>query len=176
MPHLPYMLQTRRLGLRPYVAGDIDALGPVFADPHAARFYPAMNTASALARWITGNLKNYDDHGFGLWAVELLETGRFIGDAGITWQSIGEDRFLEIGWHIHPDFRGLGYATEAGAACLRHGFMHLQAATLSSIVDAANAASLKVASRIHAGKRAYQGKNGPMLLFSTTASEFAAMP
>ena len=162
--------------MRRYAVEDVEALRPVFADPYAAKFYPAMNTTAALERWVGWNLKNYEDYGFGLWALEQLEDGLFIGDAGITHQTVEADRILEIGWHVHPAFRSLGYATEAAEACLMFGFTGLQAAALSSIVDPANIASVKVATRVHAVKREYQGKHGPMLLFSTTASQFAAGP
>ena len=162
--------------MRRYAAEDVEALRAVFADPYAAKFYPAMTTTAALERWVNWNLKNYEDYGFGLWALELLETGLFIGDAGITYQTPEGDRILEIGWHVHPAFRSLGYATEAARACLSFGFNGLQAVALSSIVDPANIASIKVATRVHAEKREYQGKNGLMLLFGTTASQFAARP
>ena len=173
MPNTPSILETSRLRLRRYVAADAAALAPVFADPYAARFYPAMQQPEALDRWIIWNLNNYQDYGFGLWAVELLGSGLFIGDAGITYQTVEGERLLEIGWHIHPAHRALGYATEAGQACLRYGFNQLNAPALSSIVDPANAASIRVASRVHTGQRGYQGKTGPMLLFSTTATQFA---
>ncbi|MET0508254.1 MAG: GNAT family N-acetyltransferase [Burkholderiaceae bacterium] len=176
MPGQRYVLQTRRLGLRRYVPADVEPLRAVFADPYAAQFYPTMNQQEALERWVGWNLKNYEDHGFGLWALELLENGLFIGDAGITYQTVEGNRILEIGWHIHPAFRSRGYATEAGEACLRYGFIVVQAPSLSSIVDPANAASIKVASRIHAAMREYQGRNGRMLLFGTTASQFAVRP
>jgi hypothetical protein len=57
---------------------------------------------------------------------------------------------------------------------MQFAFANLQAASLSSIVDPANAASIKVAARVHAGMREYSGKSGPMLLFATTAAQFAA--
>lgn len=174
MSRTPYILQTRRLGMRRYVAEDLESLRPVFADPYAAKFYPTMDTTAALERWITWNTKNYADDGFGLWALELLETGQFIGDAGITHQTVEGQRMMEIGWHIHTAFRSLGFATEAAKACLKFGFTALRATTLSSIVDPANIASIKVASRVHAGKREYPGKQGPMLLYGTTAAQFSA--
>lgn len=174
MSHRPYVLQSERLGLRRYAADDVEALRAVFADPYAAQFYPAMSEATALERWIGWNLRNYETHGFGLWALEILETGMFIGDAGITWQTPEDKPILEIGWHIHPAFRSLGYATEAARACMRFGFAELQAAALGSIVDPANLASIKVAERVHASRRQYAGKKGTMLLFGTAAAEFGA--
>ena len=176
MPLEPYVLQTQRLGMRRYAATDVGALRAVFADPYAAKFYPAMNTTQALERWVSWNLKNYEDYGFGLWALELLETRQFIGDAGITYQTPEAERILEVGWHVHPAFRSLGYATEAAKACIQFGFTRLQTIALSSIVDPANTASIKVATRVHMEQREYQGKSGPMLLFGTTATQFAARP
>lgn len=170
----PHLIQTQRLALRPYTHADLEGLRAVFADPYAAQFYPHMNAQASLERWIHWNLQNYQTHGFGLWAMELLETGVFIGDAGITYQSPEGERVLEIGWHVHRDFRRRGYATEAAQACLAFGFERLQASALCSIVDPANAASIRVAERVHAGRRAYQGKSGPMLLYHTTAAEFVA--
>ena len=169
----PYILQTARLGFRPYRASDEELLLPVFADQYAAQFYPAMAQAEGIARWINWNLRNYDEYGFGLWALELLGSGQFIGDAGITYQTVEDQKVLEIGWHIHPNFRALGYATEAGRGCLQFGFNSLQAAKLSSIVDPINTASIKVAQRVHAQHRHYQGKSGQMHLFYTHAQSAA---
>ncbi|OUM04439.1 GNAT family N-acetyltransferase [Variovorax sp. JS1663] len=170
----PYILQTARLGLRRYTADDVEQLRPVFADPYSATFYPGMDRQELLERWIDWNLRNYRDHGFGLWALEWREDGTFVGDAGITWQTVEGERILEIGWHIHPLFRGRGLATEAGRACMAYGFEHLRAGSLGSIVDPANIASIKVASRVHSGQREYEGAKGPMLLFSTSAAQFAS--
>ena len=167
MPEPRYLLRTGRLGFRQYRASDTELLRPVFADPYAAQFYPAMAELAGLVRWIAWNLRNYAEFGFGLSALELLDTGTFVGDAGITWQNVEGQRVLEIGWHIHPDFRGRGYATEAGRASLAYGFSTLRASTLSSIVGPANTASMKVASRVHAEQRPFQSKNGPMLLYFT---------
>ena len=169
-----YVLRTGRLGMRRYTAWDAQALAPVFADPYAARFYPAMGQREAIDRWIQWNLKNYEDHGFGLWALELLGSGQFIGDAGITFQTVEGERMMEIGWHIHPAQRSMGYATEAGKACLEFGFRQLHAPMLGSIVDPENPASIKVASRVHTAKREYQRAGGTMFLFNTTAEQFAA--
>ena len=104
--------------------------------------------------------------------MELLETGRFIGDAGITYQLVEEKNLLEIGYHIHPSLRGLGYATEAAFACLDFCFLKLRADFVCSIVDPANAASIKVAARLHAAYRGFEGKKRPMLLFNTTSAQY----
>ncbi len=160
-----YIFRTERLGFRQYTAADNGAVKAMFADPQAIQFYPVMQNQDAVDRWINWNLRNYDEFGFGLWALELLDQGRFIGDAGITYQTVENQRILEIGWHIHSDYRSHGYATEAGSACLKYGFDVLGAPSLSSVVDPKNAPSIKVASRVHENMREYQGKDDVMRLY-----------
>jgi hypothetical protein len=65
-----------------------------------------MHQPEALERWVSWNLRNYAEHGFGLYALELLESDQFIGDAGVTYQIVEGERIHEIGWHIHADHRG----------------------------------------------------------------------
>ena len=50
MDESAYVLQTPRLGLRRLVLDDLEALRPVFADPYAAQFYPAMGQTERLER------------------------------------------------------------------------------------------------------------------------------
>ena len=169
-----YILRTARLGLRRYVASDAVALLDVFSDEYAARFYPAMNDPLRIGKWIAWNLKNYDQYGFGLWAVERLSDGRFIGDAGLTMQTIEGVPRHEIGYHIHRDDRGLGYATEAARACLDFAFEQVGAGVVCSVVHPENAASAKVAERVHASMREFEWHSGPMRLYSTTEAQRSA--
>ena len=70
----------------------------------------------------------------------------------------------------------LGHAPEAAHACMQFGFTNQQAMALTSIVDPANGAAIKVATRAYRGQRECAGKSGPMLLSSTIAAQFAARP
>ena len=169
-----YVLRTARLGLRRYVAGDTAALLDVFADEYAARFYPAMNDPLRIRQWIDWNLKNYDQYGFGLWAVERLSDGHFIGDAGLTMQSIEGVSRHEIGYHIHRGDRGLGYATEAARACLDFAFENVGAGFVCSVVHPENPASAKVAERVHATMREFEWHSGPFRLYSTSEAQRGA--
>ena len=166
-----YVLRTARLGLRRYVAGDAAALLDVFGDEYAARFYPAMNDPLRIRKWIDWNLRNYEQHGFGLWAVERLSDGRFIGDAGLTMQTIEGVPRHEIGYHIHRDDRGLGYATEAARACLDFAFEQVGAGFVCSVVHPENAASAKVAERVHFAMREFEWHSGTFRLYSTGVAQ-----
>jgi hypothetical protein len=59
----------------------------VFADPYARGFYPEMVDRAKVRAWIEWNLRNYDEFGFGLWAMgELKVDDQFVGDCGPTYR------------------------------------------------------------------------------------------
>ncbi len=66
-----------------------------------------------------------DDPPCGFWAVEVTDdgplAGRLIGSVLLLPLPNGEGE-VEVGWHLHPDAWGHGYASEAGRAVLGHGF------------------------------------------------------
>jgi RimJ/RimL family protein N-acetyltransferase len=64
--------------------------------------------------------------GWGLWAVTKAGEGgaSFVGMVGLhrVRPELPCAPAVEIGWRLHPDHWGHGYATEAAAASLRFGF------------------------------------------------------
>ncbi|UMG93115.1 GNAT family N-acetyltransferase [Nocardioides sp. TF02-7] len=60
----------------------------------------------------------------GVWAVEVAATGQVAGTVLLLTLPHADAGEVEIGWHLHPDSWGHGYATEAAEAVLRHGFAH----------------------------------------------------
>lgn len=171
------VMETARLRLRPYTHDDLEPLRAVFADAYARQFYPLMGEAEKLAAWIDWNLANYAQQGFGLWALERLDApGRLIGDCGLTWQDVEGRRELELGWHLVAAERGRGYATEAARACVAYAFERLHAPALCSIVDPANAASCKVAGRVHAARREFVNRSGRTMLLYYTSGPARRLP
>jgi RimJ/RimL family protein N-acetyltransferase len=55
---------------------------------------------------------------------------------------------IEVGWTLHPDHWGKGYATEAGARSIAYAFAALQAPELFSLILAENHRSIRVAQRL----------------------------
>ena len=96
---------------------------------------------------------------YGVWAVQLRDTGVVAGSVLLLPMpeptdgapSMGE---VEIGWHLHPDSWGNGYATEAAKAVLEYGF-ELGLPEILAIAKPDNAPSIAVMRRIgmrHSGR------------------------
>jgi RimJ/RimL family protein N-acetyltransferase len=168
--------ETKRLRLRPYTLADEVGVFEVFADPDARTFYPEMSDPAKVRAWIEWNLRNYDEFGFGLWALELKVSGEFIGDCGLTYQDVEGRSELEIGYHVVRRERRKGYATEAARACLDFGFRRTSCANTCSIVRPSNEASCAVAARIHTAYREFLKGGSPALLFYTTRLAWAGRP
>jgi RimJ/RimL family protein N-acetyltransferase len=144
------VLQTERLVLRRWRDDDIAAMERLNTDPRFTTFltadgrpFTAAESAAAVARW----RRHWDEHGFGLWAVEERETGRFVGRVGVQYHRLWPDD-PEVGWGIDPELWGSGYATEAGAAAIEDAFATLDIPRLVSIVLPANTASIAVQTRL----------------------------
>ena len=107
------VIETERLRLRPLAMNDLEELVAVHAAPEVARFMRPLPCGLAIER-ISACEQEWQDRGRGLVAILARDDGRFIGRAGLKyWPQFDE---LEIGWVLHPDAWGRGYATEAAPA------------------------------------------------------------
>ena len=138
---------TTRLRFREMTEADLDLLAGLLGDPDVMRFYPRPRTRDEARSWIDWNRENYARHGYGLWIVETRD-GTFVGDCGLTWQSVGGARYLEVGYHTMPALQGRGYATEAARACVDLAFGAIGESHVAAIIHPANTASRRVAEKL----------------------------
>ena len=147
------MYSTKRLILRPIAIDDIDAMLATRTIPEVVAFTyePLWNREYAeqrIARWV--EIQQLDDIRFTRWMIELRDSGEVIGDVYLS-----KDEELagttEIGYVIHPDYAGHGYATEATREALRIGFEEWGVHRIYARVDEANIGSVRVCQ--HLGMR-----------------------
>ena len=147
MPAADLILETERLLLRRLQPGDVDAIFAVLGDPVAMQYYPRTFDRKDAEQWVERNLRRYAEHGHGLYAVVLKASGEMIGDCGLVTQQIEGRAELEVGYHLHRDQWGHGYATEAARACMDHAFRELTVAKVISLIRPENLPSRRVAER-----------------------------
>jgi RimJ/RimL family protein N-acetyltransferase len=146
---VPLPLETKRLILRQFEpASDCEPMLAVYADPEVMRFIPggAYDGLEAVETRLERYAQEHERRGFSSWAVVERAAGRAIGDAGFgVFEPTGD---VELGYTLHRDAWGRGYATEAARACLDAGLAHLDVARIVAVVDEENARSARVAERI----------------------------
>lgn len=121
---IPPVLQSDRLILRPHRAEDFGDVVALWADPDVVR-YIGGTPSSRSESW--GRLLRYAGHwqllGFGYWAVEAREDGRFLGEVGFADYQRDIIPSLnsvpEAGWVLASAAHGQGYASEA-VHCMHH--------------------------------------------------------
>ena len=94
--------------------------------------------------------KHWDDHGFGLWAVEIEGGAPFVGFIGLQHVPFAAPftPAVEVGWRLAFDAWGHGYATEGARAALAHGFGALGLREIVSMTVTSNERSWRVMERL----------------------------
>lgn len=140
-----YIIETKRLKLRKFNDNDFNGLKDILSDKETMKYYPKPYDDEGILRWLRWSYDCYEKRGFGLWAVELKENGRFIGDCGITLQNIDGDEVFEIGYHCNKKYWNNGYISEASKACKKWFFENTNYDEVYSYMNVDNTASRKVA-------------------------------
>jgi ribosomal-protein-alanine N-acetyltransferase len=120
------------------------------ADPEVMQHFPATLTEAESDAFVDRVGATLEERGWGLWAVEELATGRFLGFAGLNVPRF-EAHFtpaVEIGWRLRRDAWGSGFATEAARGVLTVAFDDLELPEVVSFTAIPNERSQAVMRRI----------------------------
>ena len=137
--------------MRPFVAGDFDALHAMRSDAEVARYLyeepfspeqtrDLLTRKSAMISWAAE----------GDWlgaAVVERESGLVVGDVGLRWLS-ERDRTAEIGFIFDPRHQGKGFATEAARVLLEWAFGSARMHRVIGRTEARNTASNRVLEKL----------------------------
>lgn len=122
------MIQTERLVLRRWREADREPFARMGRDADVMRHFPSLLTREQSDAMIDDRLEpHFEEHGYGLWALERRTDGCFLGFAGlgrVGFHSPIEGE-VEIGWRLARQAWGQGYAFEAASAAMAYGFNQL---------------------------------------------------
>ena len=143
-------LETENLILRPFKDKDVDDYFGVRDSPEVRRWLHIPESLDRSDAWqqMAWFVGQWELRGTGHWALEEKKSGQFVGRAGLHRPERHDWPGVEVGWLLHPDYWGRGYATEAGAAAVRYGFEDLQVDKLFSCILPENHRSQAVAKRL----------------------------
>ncbi len=147
---LPKEIRTDRLILRRWRDEDLEPFAELNGDPVVMAHMPLLLDRAESDALATRINEQFNQRGFGLWAVEVLGVAPFIGFVGLS-----VPRFtahftpcVEVGWRLGRTHWGKGYATEAARASLTFGFDRLGLEEIVSFTVPANTPSIAVMERL----------------------------
>lgn len=141
-------LETARLVLRGWQAGDFEPYSRLVSDPDAARFITRRGQpCTAPEAWaeIAFFIGHWQLLGYGMFVVEDRDTGSFLGRVGAL-QPPGWPGF-EVAWALTPEARGCGYAAEAAEAVIEWSAT-FGITRIISIIHPENVSSQRLARRL----------------------------
>jgi RimJ/RimL family protein N-acetyltransferase len=156
------MLQSARLDLRPVTSADGDAVELVYGDPETMATMPwrMLPTRELADAWLNERIAEHARTGYGMY-VAVDRDGAVVGFAGF----IPRDDRLELGWVVHKQYWGLGFATEAADAAMSTA----RDRDVFAAIRPGNAASLRVAEKIGlALDQETEDEHGQLLLYVNT--------
>lgn len=144
-------VETSRLTLRPFVAGDFEALHAMRASPEVVRYLyeepiSADQTRAVLERRIARAAWAKEGDWLAAAVVER-ESGVTVGDVALHWVS-ERDRTAEIGFIFDPRHQGRGFATEAAHALVEWAFGTAGIHRVIGRTEARNVASNRVLEKL----------------------------
>ena len=157
-------IQTARLVIRTFEQRDAEPWIAMVTDPDVRRFLPPapLPTAETFQNSIERRHLMERDRGYAMWAVEVKETGAFVGQCGLfPVAHVGPE--IELAYHFNKASWNKGYATEAAVAVLAHGLGPIGLDSVIALVMPENIGSCRVAEKAgmrFAGIASYYGLAG----------------
>jgi RimJ/RimL family protein N-acetyltransferase len=146
------VLSTERLVLRRWRPEDLGPYAEMCTDPKVMRWIGngGVRTREECAKAIAAFERAWDDRSFGLFAMELQASGRFIGFVGLSVPAFLPEILpsVEIGWRLAADQWGKGLATEGAHAALDFGFGRVGLTRIVSIHQVGNSASERIMEKL----------------------------
>jgi RimJ/RimL family protein N-acetyltransferase len=117
-------VQTERLLMRRWRDTDREPFAALNADPQTMVYFASTLNRAASDAFVDQIEARFEQQGFGLWALEVVGDGRFIGYTGLNPlpPEVPAGGGMEIGWRLDRRAWHRGYATEAARAALSIAF------------------------------------------------------
>lgn len=144
------MIETERLILREWTKDDVEPFAEMNRNKAVMEYLPKILSFEETRDFYYRIIREFAEYGFGLYAVELKSSGKFIGYTGFHWFDFDAEFSpgVEIGWRLNNKYWNQGYATEAAQACLDYACEKRLFTQIYSFTAACNHRSERVMQKI----------------------------
>jgi RimJ/RimL family protein N-acetyltransferase len=143
------ILETDRLRLRTLAPDDAGFMLGLLNEPSFIQNIGdrGVRTVEEARTYIlSGPVASYEKHGFGLWLVEVIESGAPIGICGLLKRDALDD--TELGYALMPQYWSKGYALESASAVMAYASEELGLKRVAAITDVGNESSIRLLEKI----------------------------
>ncbi len=139
-------LTTPRLLVRSFTTADVGPFSEIVADPEVMRYLGKGGplTVTEAHAYIQKYLEMETISGYSRNAVILRDTDKLVGMCGLV--DLGD--YVDLGYRFSRAYWGMGIATEAASAVIKHGFDVLGIEEVTAIVAKENKPSIKVVEKL----------------------------
>lgn len=145
---MAFRIETERLLLREWEVRDREPFRAIASNPTVMRFISDGTPWSdeQVDAFLARQRQQSADLDLCLAALVERKSDTLIGLSGL--QPLGTSGEIEVGWWLVPAHWGRGLATEAGRACVTHGFERAGLTRIVAITHPENRASRAVMERL----------------------------
>lgn len=150
------VLESERLILREIIKEDTAGIFACFSNDQVTRYYgqETLRNLKQAEEFVDFFQKNYNEKRGIRWAIERKEDKGVIGTIGFNaW--LPKHKRAEIGYEIHPDYWGKGYASEAVLKVVSYGFEEMELTRIGAVVFIENEASNRLLTKIGFEKKEF---------------------
>jgi ribosomal-protein-alanine N-acetyltransferase len=135
-------LTTERLVLRPPTLDDLPVWHAIYLDAEEVWYGAPRSSLDENREKLTRQIAHFEQHDFGMRAVDLAASGETIGAAGLQHLEGGPE--VEVGYRLLKGHWGQGYATESARASIDFGFDEVRLERIVAVALETNIASRRV--------------------------------
>jgi len=168
---MEFVIETNRLFLRKLFQTDFIDLCEMLQDPDVMYAWEHTFSDAQAHEWLNCQFKRYEKSEVGYWAAVEKESGKMVGQIGLTWGEINNIKVLEPGYILKKAYWHKGFAFEGASACVDYAFNVMGIDKIYLSIRPENISSLKIAKKLGAkisGKHYvhYNGKDMLHLVYT----------
>ena len=143
------VLETERLRLRRLSIDDAEFILRLLNEPSFIQYIGDKNVRTiedARLYLLNGPIASYQKYGFGLFLIELQDSGTPIGMCGLLKRDVLEN--IDLGYALIPEFWSQGYGYEAAAAVKSYAGQVLGMQRIVAVTNIENQSSIRLLEKI----------------------------
>lgn len=142
------VVETERLCIRKITDADAQELSKVLADSEVMKYSTVgVHSEQQIHDYIANCQKQYDQNGYGHWAIYDSSSFEFIGICGLNKHEIDSGEVIHISYRLAPNQQGKGYAAESTLGILDYAKHSLKLDSIHALIEPENVSSVKVVNR-----------------------------